>query len=144
MPFNLTAPEKSKQHKTSGVCLLSITPDRTDLPDTKTPHLISPAYTPDSVWRNRDHFFSGREAIEAFLHDKWSREHNYRLRKELFAFKDNKMCVVRGFSLMLLFFIADTPARWNSGTSIALAQRSLVSGTGRMGSSIGCLQRMGG
>jgi nuclear transport factor 2 (NTF2) superfamily protein len=53
---------------------------------------VSPAYTPDSVWRNRDQFFTGREAIEKFLTEKWAKEHNYRLRKELFAFQDNKMC----------------------------------------------------
>lgn len=48
------------------------------------------AYTPDSVWRNRSQFFQGRESIEAFLTDKWSKENGYRLRKELFAFTDNK------------------------------------------------------
>jgi nuclear transport factor 2 (NTF2) superfamily protein len=52
---------------------------------------VSPAYTPDSLWRNRDDFFSGREAIEAFLRRKWDKEHNYRLRKELFCFQDNRM-----------------------------------------------------
>ncbi len=61
--------------------------------DTKNPQLISPAYTPDSVWRNRDHFFSGTAAIEDFLTKKWEKEHNYRLLKTLFAFTDNKMCV---------------------------------------------------
>lgn len=49
------------------------------------------AYTSDSIWRNRDQFFQGRDAIEAFLTDKWSMENGYRLRKELFAFKDNKV-----------------------------------------------------
>lgn len=49
------------------------------------------AYTPDSIWRNRDRFLQGRDQIEEFLADKWSRERHYRLRKELFAFKDNKV-----------------------------------------------------
>lgn len=49
------------------------------------------AYTPDSIWRNRDRFLQGRDEIEEFLADKWSRENGYRLRKELFAFKDNKV-----------------------------------------------------
>lgn len=49
------------------------------------------AYTPDSIWRNRDQFFQGRDEIEKFLTDKWSKENGYRLRKELFAFKDNKV-----------------------------------------------------
>jgi nuclear transport factor 2 (NTF2) superfamily protein len=61
--------------------------------DTRDPRLVSPAYTPDSLWRNRDEFFSGREAIESFLTRKWEKEKNYRLRKELFAFQDNRMCL---------------------------------------------------
>jgi nuclear transport factor 2 (NTF2) superfamily protein len=48
------------------------------------------AYTPDSIWRNRDQFLQGRDAIQEFLTKKWQKEHNYRLRKELFAFTDNK------------------------------------------------------
>ncbi|GFZ49056.1 hypothetical protein JCM24511_06806 [Saitozyma sp. JCM 24511] len=63
------------------------------LGDTCNPQLVSPAYTPDSLWRNRDEFFSGREAIEAFLRRKWDKEHNYRLRKELFCFQDNRIAV---------------------------------------------------
>jgi len=59
--------------------------------DTKAPHLISPAYTPDSVWRNRDQFFTGTKAIEDFLTKKWEVERNYRLRKELFAFSGDRM-----------------------------------------------------
>lgn len=50
------------------------------------------AYTPDSIWRNRDQFLQGRDAIEAFLSKKWEKENGYRLRKELFAFTDNKVC----------------------------------------------------
>lgn len=49
------------------------------------------AYTPDSMWRNRDLFFQGRDEIEKFLTEKWSKENGYRLRKELFAFEDNKV-----------------------------------------------------
>ncbi|KAK6904081.1 hypothetical protein I203_107595 [Kwoniella mangroviensis CBS 8507] len=61
--------------------------------NTKSPKLISPAYTPDSIWRNRDQFFKGTEAIERFLTKKWEVEHNYRLRKELFAFENNRIAV---------------------------------------------------
>ncbi|WWC59122.1 uncharacterized protein I303_101670 [Kwoniella dejecticola CBS 10117] len=61
--------------------------------NTKNPQLISPAYTPNSIWRNRDEFFEGREKIEDFLTRKWQKEKNYRLRKELFAFQDNKIAV---------------------------------------------------
>lgn len=49
------------------------------------------AYTPDSIWRNRDTFLQGRPEIVEFLKKKWSRENGYRLRKELFAFTDNKV-----------------------------------------------------
>ncbi|KAL7423336.1 hypothetical protein Q5752_002639 [Cryptotrichosporon argae] len=61
--------------------------------NTRDPDLVAPAYTPDSVWRNRDHLFSGTAAIKAFLADKWAKEHNYRLRKELFAFQDDRIAV---------------------------------------------------
>lgn len=52
------------------------------------------AYTPDSIWRNRDQFFRGRDAIEKFLTDKWSKETGYRLRKELFSFNENKVGII--------------------------------------------------
>ncbi|GJD03945.1 DUF1348 domain containing protein [Colletotrichum higginsianum] len=49
------------------------------------------AYTTDSIWRNRDTFLKGRDNIEQWLTTKWKRENGYRLRKELFAFTDNKV-----------------------------------------------------
>lgn len=52
------------------------------------------AYTPDSLWRNRDQFLRGRDAIEAFLADKWATENGYRLRKELFAFTDDRVRIM--------------------------------------------------
>ncbi|MFI6576057.1 nuclear transport factor 2 family protein [Nocardiopsis sp. NPDC050513] len=51
------------------------------------------AYTPDSVWRNRDVFVTGRARIEAFLRRKWDRELEYALRKELWAFGDDRIAV---------------------------------------------------
>ncbi|ODA84139.1 hypothetical protein RJ55_02657 [Drechmeria coniospora] len=54
---------------------------------------VKMAYTPDSIWRNRDQFLQGRDAIETFLTDKWKKENGYRLRKELFAFTDDKIAV---------------------------------------------------
>jgi nuclear transport factor 2 (NTF2) superfamily protein len=54
---------------------------------------VALAYTPDSVWRNRAEFFSGREAIVQFLTRKWNRELEYRLIKELWAFHDNRIAV---------------------------------------------------
>jgi hypothetical protein len=59
----------------------------------RDPSRVALAYTPDSRWRNRSEFFTGRAAIEAFLTRKWSREHEYRLIKELWAFTDNRIAV---------------------------------------------------
>lgn len=52
-----------------------------------------PSPSPYYSWRNRDNFFAGHEAIVQFLTDKWAKELGYRLRKELFAFTDNKIAV---------------------------------------------------
>jgi nuclear transport factor 2 (NTF2) superfamily protein len=61
--------------------------------NSRDPERVSMAYTPDSDWRNRDEFFSGREAIREFLTRKWEKELDYRLMKELWAFTDNKISV---------------------------------------------------
>jgi nuclear transport factor 2 (NTF2) superfamily protein len=61
--------------------------------NTRDPAKVALAYTPDSQWRNRAEFLSGREAIEAFLARKWTRELDYRLIKELWAFADNRIAV---------------------------------------------------
>lgn len=58
-----------------------------------SPAQVALAYTPDSLWRNRSEFLQGREAIVAFLKCKWSRELDYRLIKELWAFTDNRIAV---------------------------------------------------
>lgn len=55
--------------------------------------MVKNAYTTDSIWRNRNTFIKGRDEIQEFLTKKWEREHGYRLRKELFAFTDNKIAV---------------------------------------------------
>lgn len=54
---------------------------------------VALAYTPDSEWRNRSEFLTGREAIIGFLARKWQRELEYRLIKELWAFTDNRIAV---------------------------------------------------
>ena len=54
---------------------------------------VALAYTEDSKWRNRAEFLQGRTAIEAFLTRKWHRELDYRLIKELWAFRDNRIAV---------------------------------------------------
>ena len=61
--------------------------------NTRDPERVAPAYTPDSHWRNRAEFFQGREAIVAFLTRKWNRELEYRLIKELWGFRENRMAV---------------------------------------------------
>jgi len=57
------------------------------------PELVSRAYSADSVWRNRDQLFIGREAIQDFLTRKWERETNYRLVKNLWTWHDNRIAV---------------------------------------------------
>lgn len=59
----------------------------------RDPAAVALAYTPDSKWRNRSEFISGRAEIEAFLTRKWAREHEYRLIKELWAFTANRIAV---------------------------------------------------
>ncbi len=59
----------------------------------RDPAKVALAYTPDSVWRNRAEFLSGRAEIEAFLTRKWQRELDYRLIKELWAFTANRIAV---------------------------------------------------
>ncbi len=55
----------------------------------RDPERVANAYTAESRWRNRAEFFSGREAIVAFLQRKWAREHEYRLVKEVWAFHEH-------------------------------------------------------
>ena len=62
--------------------------------NTRDPERVALAYTPDSVWRNRDRFVSGRDEIVAFLTDKWSRERDYALRKELWSFHEIRIAVL--------------------------------------------------
>ena len=57
----------------------------------RDPARVALAYTPDSKWRNRAEFIEGRDAIEAFLKRKWSRELDYRLIKEVWAHAGNRM-----------------------------------------------------
>ncbi len=54
---------------------------------------VALAYTPDSQWRNRSEFVKGRDEIKAFLHRKWAKELDYKLKKELWAFDDNRISV---------------------------------------------------
>ena len=59
----------------------------------RDPARVALAYSPDSRWRNRSTFLQGRVEIEAFLAQKWQRELDYRLVKELWAFREDRIAV---------------------------------------------------
>jgi hypothetical protein len=61
--------------------------------NTRDPDTVARAYSENSVWRNRDEFFEGRESIRAFLRRKWATELHYRLIKELWAYTGNRISV---------------------------------------------------
>jgi hypothetical protein len=61
--------------------------------NSRVPERVAQAYSIDSRWRNRAEFVVGRDRIEAFLQRKWSRELDYRLIKELWAFRENRIAV---------------------------------------------------
>ena len=61
--------------------------------NSRDPARVALAYTIDSEWRNRDTFLTGRAAIVALLTEKWIREEEYRLVKDLWAFTDNRIAV---------------------------------------------------
>nr|WP_062334851.1 nuclear transport factor 2 family protein [Herbidospora sakaeratensis] len=61
--------------------------------NTRDPERVSRGYSPDSRWRNRAEFLTGRDAIVEFLTRKWRRELEYRLIKELWAFTGNRIAV---------------------------------------------------
>jgi hypothetical protein len=61
--------------------------------NTKNPEKVSLAYTVDTEWRNRSEFLKGREAVQAFLQRKWEKELDYKLRKELWTYTDNRIAV---------------------------------------------------
>jgi nuclear transport factor 2 (NTF2) superfamily protein len=61
--------------------------------NSRDPGRVSLAYTEDTEWRNRAEFLHGRAAVVAFLTRKWAKEHDYRLRKTLWAFTANRIAV---------------------------------------------------
>ena len=79
-PFDLTAALKKVQAAE-------------DAWNTRDPQKVSLAYTPDSVWRNRDEHLAGRDQIVEFLTRKWQRELDYALRKNLWSFGGNRIAV---------------------------------------------------
>ncbi|MAT68303.1 MAG: hypothetical protein CMJ58_02150 [Planctomycetaceae bacterium] len=61
--------------------------------NSRDPYRVSLAYSEDSTWRNRDRFVQGRDEIRAFLADKWEKERDYRLMKDLWSFDGNRIAV---------------------------------------------------
>lgn len=61
--------------------------------NSKDPVKVAQAYTVDSEWRNRAQFINGREEIVQFLNRKWEKEKNYKLKKELWSFRENRIAV---------------------------------------------------
>ena len=61
--------------------------------NTRDPERVAQAYTEDTVWRNRSEFLRGRAAVVEFLTRKWQQEQDYALRKELWAFTEDRIAV---------------------------------------------------
>ena len=61
--------------------------------NTRDPEKVSLAYSPDTEWRNRAEFLTGRAAVRAFLARKWEKELDYKLKKELWSFTENRLAV---------------------------------------------------
>src|SRR5688500_3215185 len=61
--------------------------------NSKDPNRVSLAYTVDTEWRNRDQFINGREAVVQFLTKKWEKEQDYKLKKELWSYTENRISV---------------------------------------------------
>ncbi|CAA0156765.1 DUF1348 family protein [Tenacibaculum maritimum] len=61
--------------------------------NSQDPITVSMAYTEDTEWRNRTSFINGRKEVQEFLKNKWVNERNYKLKKELWGFRNNRMAV---------------------------------------------------
>ena len=61
--------------------------------NTKDPDRVALAYSEDSKWRNRTEFLTGRDQIKAFLRRKWAKEIDYKLKKTLWGFRENRIAV---------------------------------------------------
>jgi nuclear transport factor 2 (NTF2) superfamily protein len=61
--------------------------------NSQDPERISLAYSLDTKWRNRNTFVNGRKAVQEFLKGKWEKELNYKLKKKLWAYTDNRIAV---------------------------------------------------
>lgn len=65
-----------------------------DLWNTRDPEAVVLAYTEDTHWRNRTEFLDGRGQVLEFLRRKWKKELGYRLKKELWGFRENRLAVM--------------------------------------------------
>lgn len=74
--------------------------------NSRDPARVALAYTLDSRWRNRAEFIVGRAAIVAFLEQKWAREREYRLIKEVWAFVEDRIAV------RFVYEFHDAEGRW--------------------------------
>lgn len=61
--------------------------------NSKDPERVSKAYTIDTEWRNRTEFINGRNEVVEFLKRKWAKENHYKLKKELWGFRENRIAV---------------------------------------------------
>jgi uncharacterized protein len=61
--------------------------------NSRDPERVALAYSADSSWRNRTEFLNGRDEIKAFLRRKWAKELDYRLKKTLWGFRENRIAV---------------------------------------------------
>lgn len=101
--------------------------------------MVKNAYTEDSIWRNRDTFIKGQDEIVEFLSKKWAKENGYRLRKELFAFRDNKACLLTSKKIEML--TGPIRSQCSSGMN---SMMNLVNGGDAMVSKIGHLRKTDG
>jgi nuclear transport factor 2 (NTF2) superfamily protein len=61
--------------------------------NSRDPERVALAYSVDTAWRNRTEFLNGRDEIKAFLRRKWAKELDYRLKKTLWGFRENRIAV---------------------------------------------------
>jgi len=87
--------------------------------NTRDPARVVLAYTTDSRWRNRVEFLAGSDAIHAFLVRKWSRELDYRLIKELWAFAGNRIAVLSGTTTAASGFAVTATKIGNSTSTVS-------------------------
>jgi uncharacterized protein (TIGR02246 family) len=89
--------------------------------NTRDPARVALAYTTDSRWRNRAEFLQGREAIQEFLTRKWNRELDYRLIKEVWAFRENRIACALHMSGTTTAVIGSAATATRTGNSMSTA-----------------------